>query len=612
MPKQTRGATGTRLLKILWFLAAGAPAFGAITVTLAPSTAPPQPVGTRVIWTATASDTEAGELDYRFRVKAPGGAFRIVRDFYRTPDFEWMSVEHEGEYEIEVTARNRVTHAQAVEAAAFEVTSRVTGGDPVVSSTPHQLVVLYSAPACPAGGYLRVRFGADPGLSAATPWKPCASGLSRNFLIAGLRASTPYRIFHELAAGGSVTRGPILDFTTPALPPGLPFSVSTPLVGPDLQSCLLEPVVLHCNVAFGQGPAAMPVATDLLGRVLWYYEPLATTEQIGTTIFRPFPGGRMMLAVNDAASPLRHQQILREIDLAGNPLRETNVERVSEQLAAVGHDPITSFHHDIIELPNGNLIALASVERLVEDIQGPGTVDVIGDMLVELDSELQVVWAWNAFDHLDLARLATLGETCVDGQSGCPPVALAPVANDWLHSNSVHYSQDGNLILSIRHQDWVIKIDYQNGAGSGAVLWRLGQGGDFTPVTNDPEIWFSHQHDAEFDIPGLPLLSLYDNSNLRFEANPAAQSRGQVFWLDEAQRLAYPVLNANLGAYSLALGSAERLCNGNYFFDSGIATLPPDLGAQSVEVTPAGAVNYVLETTGAAYRTFRMYSLYLP
>jgi hypothetical protein len=277
----------------------------------------------------------------------------------------------------------------------------------------------------------------------------------------------------------------------------------------------------------------------------------------------------------------------------------------------MGHQPITSFHHDAIRLPNGNLMALASNERLLTDVQGPGTVDVIGDMLVELDDNLQVVWAWNSFDHLDVMRKATLNETCVPGQGGCPPVTLASIANDWLHSNSIHYTPaDGNLVLSIRHQDWVIKIAYSNGTGSGAVVWRLGKDGDFQISSSDPYPWFSHQHDAEFDVQGVPLLTLFDNSNVRRTLFPAANSRGQAFWIDEPGRRAIPVLNADLQTYSSALGAAERLCNGTYHFTSGV--ILPQIKAQSVEVSANGAINYVLETGNSVYRSFRMWTLYEP
>ncbi len=41
---------------------------------------------------------------------------------------------------------------------------------------------------------------------------------------------------------------------------------------------------------------------------------------------------------------------------------------------------------------------------------------------------------------------------------------------------------DGNLIISIRHQNWLVKIDYNNGAGAGDILWHLGYQGDFASI----------------------------------------------------------------------------------------------------------------------------------
>ena len=54
---------------------------------------------------------------------------------------------------------------------------------------------------------------------------------------------------------------------------------------------------------------------------------------------------------------------------------------------------------------------------------------------------------------------------------------------DWTHTNAILYSpNDGNLIVSIRHQHWLVKIDYNNGTGTGNILWHLGYQGDFTLV----------------------------------------------------------------------------------------------------------------------------------
>ena len=118
-------------------------------------------------------------------------------------------------------------------------------------------------------------------------------------------------------------------------------------------------------------------------------------------------------------------------------------------------------------LPNGHLIAIAAMQKVLAD-----TTTATGDVLIDLgDIENvggnnpthtpQPVWLWNEFDYLDTNRRPYLYP-------------------DWTHTNAVLYSaDDGNLIVSIRHQNWLVKMDYSNGAGDGHVIWRLGYQGDF-------------------------------------------------------------------------------------------------------------------------------------
>ena len=88
----------------------------------------------------------------------------------------------------------------------------------------------------------------------------------------------------------------------------------------------------------------------------------------------------------------------------------------------MGKRPIGVFHHDAISLPNDEVAVLATTEQITSGVQGPGQVDIIGDLIVVLDRNFQVVWTWDAFDHLDPHREATLGETCPG--LGCPPISL--------------------------------------------------------------------------------------------------------------------------------------------------------------------------------------------
>src|SRR5262249_4928927 len=182
-------------------------------------------------------------------------------------------------------------------------------------------------------------------------------------------------------------------------------------------------------------------------------------------------------------------------------------------------------------------------------------------------------------------------------------------AVSWLHDNAVSLSPaDGNLILSVRHQDWVIKIDYENGAGDGHIIWKLGQDGDFSVNSTDPSPWFSHQHNAHY-IDDSTLI-LFDNGNTRHASDPNIHSRGQVWRLDEQTMTATLLLNADLGNYSPALGAAQRLSNGNFSFTSGFQGQPPNLFGQTIEVLPDGTKSYVLEVNLIEYRSYRIRTLY--
>ena len=248
---------------------------------------------------------------------------------------------------------------------------------------------------------------------------------------------------------------------------------------------------------------------------------------------------------------------------------------------------------------------------MLTNVQGPRTVDVLGDMIVVFDRNLNVAWTWDTFDHLDVARAAVLGETCVNA-GACSPYYLAQDANDWTHGNSLQQTPDGNLLYSSRHQDWLIKVNYNNGEGGGQVIWRLGMDGDFQVNSSDPYPWFSHQHDAGFEFANPSTLLVFDDGNTRVANARNGNSRGQVIQMDEQNRVVTLALNADLGAYSLAVGSAQRLRDGNYHFDAGYVQEPDGTSSYSIEVDPSGHIIYEAKANAILYRSFRMTDMYTP
>lgn len=530
-------------------------------------------------WTATAGGLGATPV-YQFDVGPAGGPLQVVQDFSPSDTFTWNPMQ-QGTYEIQVTVKDGYSSTTGESTtASYTADSRVVGSSAVVSPTSNPLVALYSAPPSP-GTSMYVQFmpaGSGQGWTSTSPL-PIVPGESTNFLVAGMLPDTTYLMRDVLDDG---TASAPLAFTTGSLPTDVTFPTFTVQQAPTSAADPTEDIVFHMGVNAPTGTIDT-LATNLAGQVVWYYDAVANDfPSFATSVV---PGGTVLLLGGNVTT-LGGANILREVDLAGDTVRQTNIDAVNAELAAMGQPSITDFSHDAERLPNGDTVVLATTREFVR-IKGK-LKRYNGDSVLVLDQNFQVVWAWNAFKWLNVHRLPTLGEG----------------AADWLHANSVDYSpSDGDLIVSLRSQDWVIKIDYANGTGDGHVIWKLGKDGDFKVNSTAPMPWFSHQHDVRYINDNT--LVVFDDGNVRQSKDPSATSRGQEWILDEQTMVATLVVNAHLGSYNFALGSAQMLPNGNLDFDAGIVE-------QTIEVLPDGRKTYVLKMhmPGYQYRSYMYASLY--
>jgi hypothetical protein len=236
----------------------------------------------------------------------------------------------------------------------------------------------------------------------------------------------------------------------------------------------------------------------------------------------------------------------------------------------------------------------------------PGQTTVTGNAIVDLDANNNPVWVWDAFDYLDVNR---------------HPMSFP----DWTHANALVYNtSDGSLLFSLRHQSWVLKIDYANGNGAGDVIWKLGYQGDFVLNSGSDTDWFFAQHDANFasqNATGAFQLALFDNGDSRvagLDGITCAEDLGHcystaaIFDVDENARTAGRLWSYTT-PYSFWGGSTRLLADSNVFFDE---TAPLDLnltGSRVMEVTqdPVPAVVWQLQIDGQnSYRTIHLPSLY--
>lgn len=365
-----------------------------------------------------------------------------------------------------------------------------------------------------------------------------------------------------------------------------------------------QPGIEMLDLNSGVAGISQMAVIDLSGNVIWSYTGLPFNRSVqGVHLL---PNGHFLIG--------GFPDSVREIDLAGNTILEETTNQLNSSLAAA-NITITSraFHHDVIALPSGNWIALIQLGKLCSAIPTcptTPTTEIIGDALVELipqsDGTFKLGWVWNSFDHLDITRALM----------GYP---------DWTHSNAILYTDDGNLLLSIRHQSWIIKIDYANGTGAGDILWHLGNQGDFTLVGGtEPTDWFYAQHGPAFattNSSGKFRMAVMDNGNLRvFPSGVTCGTTGEpkclcstapLLELDETAKTATLISDYKPGEYSFWGGNAQQLGNGNMEgdFNAGAGGIYSDI----FEVIPGSTPQMVwhLQTSNAnAYRGFRMPSLY--
>lgn len=504
-------------------------------------------------------------------------------------------------------------------------------GSGSVSPTNNPQVALYTFQPH-SMGTVTVEFGPTTSYGFKTSAYPIqAANAPVRIFVAGMRANTTY---HMRAVAKYQNGTTAIDsdhtFTTGSYDPStLPQFTATTATGQAPQ-----PGVEMVD-ELGIGLSVVPlVATDLSGNIIWAYVPPTALPQ-GVFVQAPkmLPNGDILMAIgansadpisNPSALTVQTPNLIREIDLAGDTVKEISMADINQKLTAANyHVQLLTLHHDVTVLPNGHWLVLGNTLKNIVLTGQTTPTQVLGDVIVDLDTNLNPVWVWNEFDHLDVNR---------------HPWNFP----DWTHTNAIVYSKDdGNILVSMRHQNWVVKVDYNNGAGTGNILWRLGPDGDFTlQGGTNPTDWFYAQHGPSFTTPnttGIFGLTLMDNGNDRlspveFAAQvdpaepvdatcgtsgaPACYSTVPIFQINEVTKTAtlifHQVLSPNL--FNNFGGNAEVLANGDVEYDLCGLPAPPSNHSQISEVTDNAAnpqTVWTLQINGASvYRGYRMPSLY--
>jgi arylsulfate sulfotransferase len=560
-----------------------------VTVSVSPSTAAVAP-GQSIQFSATITNTVMGTMmpgtnkndDTGIRWSAIGGSISNDGDFVASSDAASGTA-----YVIATSKKDHTKYANAV-------IHLVTQGQ--VSSTSNGQVASYSiTPGAPAN--VSVQFGPDTNYGLTTWVQPSTKGQAINLLVAGMRANTQYhlRAVVQFNDGTQFVDGDQVFSTKGSDPTQAPAITASTAPGQIPQGGV-ELLDLASGVAW-------PTVADLSGNVLWSYSGVPNG-----TVANPIkllPNGHFLMNFSEGTADGANS-VLQEVDLTGQVIWQMTAADLNKALATATcsgcNITVVGTHHDFVQLPNGHLVVIAATQQ---DISG---TTVVGDALIDLDQNRNPVWLWNEFDHLDTNRR---------------PLNWP----DWTHTNAILYSaDDGNLVISVRHQNWLLKVDYENGKGNGNILWHLGYQGDFTLLGGtDPTDWFYAQHGPSFASPnttGTFSMALFDNGDDRVfpsgvscdtpDGPPCLYSTVPVLQIDETAMTATLTFHQTMPFYSFFGGNAELLANGNIEYCEAAGGASSNSG-EIYEVMPSNTAQPVWQMQVAgqfAYRGQRIPSMY--
>ncbi len=242
------------------------------------------------------------------------------------------------------------------------------------------------------------------------------------------------------------------------------------------------------------------------------------------------------------------------------------------------------FHHDIHQLPNGNILTLERLELPFPEKHpfSPKKAErsiFRSDALVEISPTGETVWQWNAHEHLDTV-------TC--GWNGCEKTRKkkgGELVWDWSHTNTAqplgpnrHFSagdlrfRPGNIFILPRNFWTAYLVDRE----SGEVVWTYE--GEQTDGKLSEGLVRGHEvHMIPEGLPGAGNVLLLDNGFLKH------REYSKVLEVDPLTRETVWKYEKPGEFFTYGGGSVQRLPNGNTFISE-------DTTGRAFEVTSSGEI----------------------
>ncbi|MCH7934959.1 MAG: aryl-sulfate sulfotransferase [Gemmatimonadetes bacterium] len=413
----------------------------------------------------------------------------------------------------------------------------------------------------------------DPGVDLAS---------EHRIPLLGLRADTDHRIVVVATdAAGNETASEPVELRTDPLPESFPNFV---LERSDPER--MEPGATLFNLMrWPEGGLddefGAVVIVDAQGEVIWYH---LTDSNVGDASL--LPSGHLLYALGRLGRAV-------EVDMLGNVVAQWHPSSAPKEEMPQGSIEVDAeaFHHELLEMPSGNLLTLGTELRHYDEYPS-STFDpkaakqlssVVGDVIIEFSRDGRVRRELKLLDILDPFR--TGSGSGLGGGSWLQVMygdqARGPLV-DWAHTNAVFFDAESNaFIVSVRRQDAVVKLD----ADSGEIVWILGAHDRWSSPWSDYLLsphgeleWPNHQHASMVTPRGTVLM--FDNGTNRDgpleERAPASDnySRAVEYEIDEEAMEVRQVWEYRGGAgapfYSSFISDADWLpVTGNVLITAG-------------------------------------------
>lgn len=308
-----------------------------------------------------------------------------------------------------------------------------------------------------------------------------------------------------------------------------------------------------------------------------------------------------------------------QVDLLGRVLRRWQVAGA----AVEGDVPVdaSDLHHEVVPVDGGfltldnQITAVPAFPRRYAPDAPLEPAELLDPVVLDVADDGTVRRRWALVERLDPQRIGWM--------------SLEPNGGglDWGHANAVVVDPvDGGLLVSLRHQDAVVKLDPE----TGEVRWILANPDGWRSPWAELRLapvgevaWPYHQHGpmVTANRDGTVDIALFDNGN-HGRTTPYSSGRPQgrgsysrvvVYRVDEAARTVAEVWSqaeTSTGPlFSQRYGDADRLpLTGNHLgvwgelrVEGGVANHERDRGAKSVrvvEAAPSGEVVWELSIWG--------------